>query len=128
MVFKTPPIKIFVLLGWFLFITSYSSAQSDSSSLSVQTFIQDGLKAYERHDIRKAVDHFSRALLLDSTDKTAREHLTLINALDDQDIALIQISFTEPVTHTSSAVNNMSGVIFISTQSILFSLANVMMS
>lgn len=80
MVFKTPSIKIFVLLGCFLFIVSYSSAQSDSSSLSVQTFIQDGLKAYERHDILRAVDHFSRALLLDSTDKTAREHLTLINA------------------------------------------------
>jgi DNA repair exonuclease SbcCD ATPase subunit len=79
MSFRTPYIKIFAFLFYLVFVTSYSPAQSDPISLNVQSFVRDGLNAHERHDILKAIDNFSRALLIDPTQKIAREHLAIIN-------------------------------------------------
>lgn len=43
-------------------------------------FVRQGKKCYQQGDIQGAIDHFARALLLDRSNKTARESMILISA------------------------------------------------
>ena len=43
-------------------------------------FVRQGKKCYQQGDIQSAIDHFARALLLDQSNKTARESMILISA------------------------------------------------
>ena len=46
----------------------------------VEQFVRQGKKCYQQGDIQGAIDHFARALLLDQSNKTARESMILISA------------------------------------------------
>lgn len=46
----------------------------------IEQFVRQGTKCYQQGDIQGAIDHFARALLLDRSNKTARENMILISA------------------------------------------------
>lgn len=45
----------------------------------VEQFVRQGKKCYQQGDIQGAIDHFARALLLDQSNKTARENMILMS-------------------------------------------------
>ncbi|MBI5415700.1 MAG: tetratricopeptide repeat protein, partial [Candidatus Omnitrophica bacterium] len=62
-----------------------NTAPTDAQSPDIaEKFVRQGIIYYEQHDLTQALDYFSRALLLDPGNRTARENLPTIN--DSADI------------------------------------------
>lgn len=52
----------------------------DSKTGIVEQFMRQGMNCYQKNDLQGAIDHFARALLLDPSNKMARERMALITA------------------------------------------------